>query len=462
MNKSTILVGATCLVVGALAGYLLTGMTPEQNTETGSTEVEKKPLFYRNPMNPAITSPVPAQDSMGMDYIPVYEDDSDTPVAGTVKIDPVIQTNIGVRTVNAELKELSRTVRAAGKIDYDEEKLLQLHPKVEGWIRELRVDTTGQAVEDDDILLTFYSPKLVATQREYLLALENYAGLKDSPYEDLREGARRLVESSRERLVLLDVPEHQIVELEQSGEIKEGLHIHSPGKGTVLKVGVREGQFVNPGTELYRIANLDTVWVYADVYEYELPWISVGDEVEMTVRSVPGQMFAGEIAYIFPYAQSMTRTTRVRIVFQNPDGVLRPEMFADLSILADKRTEQVVIPAEAVVRSGDYEQIFVVNDEGSFEPRRVQLGLESKGEVAILDGVKAGERVVTSAQFLIDSESKLREATAKMTKPGHSPEAHDHRGMEHDGMDHEDMNHGGMSHEGMNHGDMKHEEMNHD
>ena len=188
MNKSTILVGATCLVVGALAGYLLNGMTPEKHTETGSTEVEKKPLFYRNPMNPAITSPVPAQDSMGMDYIPVYKDDSDTPVAGTVKIDPVIQTNIGVRTVNAELKELSRTVRAAGKIDYDEERLLQLHPKVEGWIRELRVDKTGQSVEDDDILLTFYSPKLVATQREYLLALENYASLKGSPYEDRVRG----------------------------------------------------------------------------------------------------------------------------------------------------------------------------------------------------------------------------------------------------------------------------------
>jgi Cu(I)/Ag(I) efflux system membrane fusion protein len=307
-------------------------------------------------------------------------------------------------------------------------------------------------VEDDDILLTFYSPKLVATQREYLLALENFAGLKDSPYEDLREGARRLVESSRERLVLLDVPEHQIVELEQSGEIKEGLHIHSPGKGTVLKVGVREGQFVNPGTELYRIANLDTVWVYADVYEYELPWISVGDVVEMTVRSVPGQVFTGEIAYIFPYAQSMTRTTRVRIVFENPEGVLRPEMFADLSILADKRTQQVVIPAEAVVRSGDYEQVFVVNGEGSFEPRRVQLGLESKGEVAVLDGVIPGERVVTSAQFLIDSESKLREATAKMMEPDESPEAHDHRGMEHEG----------MNHEGMSHGDIKHEEMNHD
>jgi Cu(I)/Ag(I) efflux system membrane fusion protein len=438
MNKSTLLVGALCLGGGIALGYFLTG---GKAVQTGGTEMaqpdsaERKVLFYRNPMNPAITSPVPAQDAMGMDYIPVYEDMDAAPVAGTVKIDPVIQANIGLRTAVAERKPLGRTIRAAGRVDHDEETLVRLHPKVEGWIREIRVDKTGDRVNYDDILLTIYSPKLVATQQEYLLALNNYEALRDSPFDDVRKGAERLVKSSRERLVLLDVPEHQIVELEESRQVKEGLHIHAPADGTVMNIGARQGQFVNPGTELYRIVNLDTVWVYADIYEYELPWVQVGDKLKMTLRAIPGSVFEGNVAYIYPYAQDKTRTTRIRVVFDNPDGLLRPEMFAELSIIASEKPDQVVVPAEAVVRSGDFNQIFVVTDEGAFEPRRVDLGIESRGEVALVSGVEAGERVVVSAQFLIDSESKLREATAKMMEPeinAPKPDHGHHEGMRHD------------------------------
>ena len=438
MNKATWLVGVLCLTAGILAGYLLSGGRSDKahKVSDGQTDSqEKKVLFYRNPMNPAVTSPVPAQDHMGMDYIPVYEDEDIAPVAGTVKIDPVIQANIGLRTAVAERKALGRTIRAAGRVDHDEEKLVRLHPKVEGWIREIRVDKTGERVNYDDILLTIYSPKLVATQQEYLLALSNYAALKDSPFDDVRKGAERLVRSSRERLVLLDVPEHQIVELEQSGQVKEGLHIHAPAGGTVMSIGARQGQFVNPATELYRIVNLDTVWVYADIYEYELPWVQVGDKVRMTLRAVPGRAFEGEVAYIYPYAQDKTRTTRIRVLFDNPEGLLRPEMFADLSIMASERPDQVVVPAEAVVRSGDFNQIFVVTDDGAFEPRKVNLGIESRGEVAVVSGIEPGERVVVSAQFLIDSESKLREATAKMTEPEGDRQEHEHG--HHEGMDHD-------------------------
>ena len=438
MNKATLLVGALCLVGGIAVGYLL---SVGQATQTGPVDSaepdsqEKKVLFYRNPMNPAVTSPVPAKDSMGMDYIPVYEDDDAAPVAGTVKIDPVIQANIGLRTAVAERKSLGRTIRAAGRVDYDEEKLVRLHPKVEGWIREIRIDKTGQRINDDEILLTIYSPKLVATQQEYLLALKNYAALKDSPIDDVRTGAERLVRSSRERLVLLDVPEHQIVELEQSSRVKEGLHIHAPAAGTVMSIGARQGQFVTPGTELYRIVDLDTVWVYADIYEYELPWVKVGDKVQMTLQAVPGRTFKGNVDYIYPYAQDKTRTTRTRVVFDNPEGLLRPKMYAELSIQASEIPDQVVVPAEAVVRSGDFNQIFVLTEQGAFEPRKVQLGVESRGEVAVNSGVVAGERVVVSAQFLIDSESKLREATAKMMEPDSTSTEHeheDHEGMHHD------------------------------
>lgn len=411
MNKVTTLVGIGGLCVGVLVGYTLF-------RDTGAQEsVSPKPLFYRSPMNPEVTSPVPAKGPMGMDYVPVFADSEDSGKPGTVRIDPLVQNNIGLRTAVAKHKDMSRTIRTLGRVDYDEEKLVRLHPKVAGWIRDIRIDNTGQPVSNDDILLSIYSPKLVSTQQEYLLALNNYQALKESPFEDIRGGAESLVKSSRERLVLLDVPEHQIKELEQSRKVRESLHIHAPAGGTVLKIGARQGQYVTPATELYLIADLKTVWVYADIYEYELPWVKEGDRVEMTLASVPGRTFTGELAYIFPYAEAKTRTTKVRLVFDNPDMLLRPEMFAEVSIRAAEKLDQIVVPAEAVVRSGDYNQIFVMTSSGTFEPRRVVLGVESRGQVSVDSGIAVGERVVVSAQFLIDSESSLREATAKMMAP---------------------------------------------
>ncbi len=377
---------------------------------------EKKVLFYRNPMNPAITSPAPAQDEMGMDYIPVYADGgarADEPT-GTVRIDPVTVQNIGVRTARAEQRSLSHAVRAVGRVDFNEERLTRLHPKTEGWIEVLRVSTTGSVVKKDDILLSIYSPQLVSSQEEYLLALRNLQVLQDSPYEEIRRGARELADSARERLRLLDVPEHQIHELETTREIKKRIHIHSPFDGTVMKVGVREGQYVTPKTELYMLADLSRVWVYVDVYEEDLPWVKQGDKADMRVRAVPGRIFRGTVTYIYPYMERKTRTARVRLEFDNPDLLLKPEMFANITLRSGRVVDAVVVPSEAVVRSGERELVFVVREPGKFEPRPVTLGLASGGLVQIIEGVVSGEEVVTSAQFLIDSESKLREATAKM------------------------------------------------
>ena len=220
--------------------------------------------------------------------------------------------------------------------------------------------------------------------------------------------------SSRERLILLDVAEHQIRELERTRKIKKELHIHTPVSGSVIRIGARQGQHVTPNTELYMIVDLNEVWVYADVYEYEVPWINVGDEVEMTLQSAPGKTFTGTLSYIYPYAEAKTRTTKVRLVFDNHDLLLRPDMFADVLIRSDTREDAIVIPVEAVIRSGNNTQVFVVREPGKFEPRPVTLGIESDGLVAVLEGIHAGEEVVTSAQFLVDSESKLGEATAKM------------------------------------------------
>ena len=382
-------------------------------------EKKKSPeiLFYRSPMDPTITSPIPAKDSMGMDFEPVFaKEESNTESIGTVTIDPVMVQNIGVRTAIAEQTSLSRIIHTVGRVDYNEEYMARLHPKTDGWIEELYINKTGERVEEDTILLNIYSPKLVSTQQEYLLALSNLKALKNSKIPDIRRGAENLVASSLTRLKMLDVPPHQIRELEQSGQVKKALHIHSPVAGIVTRIGARKGQYVTPKTELYMIADLSNVWVYADVYEYELPWVKVGDKVEMSLAAVPGKTFTGHLSYIYPYAEARTRTIKVRLLFSNKGLLLKPEMFADVKIYAGILTDVVVIPVEAIVRSGKINQVFVVSSPGKFEPQQVKLGLESDGRIAILSGIRAGDEIVTSAQFLIDSESKLREATSKMMK----------------------------------------------
>lgn len=350
-----------------------------------------------------------------MDFEPIYaEQQTSTEPAGTVKIDPVMVQNIGVRTAKAKLTSLSRIILTVGHVDYNEEYMARLHPKTEGWIETMFVDKTGEQVEKDTILLNIYSPTLVSAQQEYLLALNNLQAMEKSKIPEIRTGAKKLVDNSLARLRLLDVPAHQIRELEQTGKVKNALHIHSPVAGIVTKIGARKGQYVTPKTELYMISDLSEIWVYADIYEYELPWIKIDDEVEMTLAAVPGRTFNGHISYVYPYAEAKTRTIKVRLTFDNKDLLLKPKMFANIKIQAGTLTNVVVIPVEAVVRSGRINQVFVVTSPGKFEPRQVELGLESNGQVVVVSGIKPEDEIVTSSQFLIDSESKLREATSKM------------------------------------------------
>jgi len=417
MNKQMVWVGfvaTAALVVGGSVGYWLAGA---RTSDSGVAQVEKarEPLFYRNPMNPEITSPVPAKDSMGMDYVAVFADsDSDASPKGTVRIDPVTTQSIGVRTAQAELRSLSRDVLTVGRVDYDERRITRLHPKTDGWVEDLFIETTGEKIQEDEILLSIYSPQLVSTQQEYLLALNNLETLSKSPFDDVRRGAESLVATARERLQLLDVPAHQIVELEESRQVMKQLHIHSPSKGVVVNVGAREGQYVTPQTELYFIADLSRVWVYVDIFEEELPWVRVGDVAEMQIHAVPGRTFEGKLTYIYPYAERQTRTIKARLEFSNDELLLKPDMFADISIRAKPVVNIVAVPSEAVIRSGLREIVFIVREQGKFEPRDVRLGVTSDGWTEVREGITPGEHVVVSAQFLIDSESKLREAAAKM------------------------------------------------
>jgi Cu(I)/Ag(I) efflux system membrane fusion protein len=277
---------------------------------------------------------------------------------------------------------------------------------------------TGAPVKADAVLLSLYSPQLVSTQQEYVLALRNLETLRASPFKDVRRGAEELVKTTEERLRLFDVPEHQIHDLKKTLTVKKDLHIHSPADGIVIRIGAREGQYVTPKTELYAIADLSKVWVYVDIYEDELPWVHIGDEARMSITALPGRTFHGTLKYIYPYAESQTRTIKVRMEVDNPDLLLKPDMFAEVSLDASAVTDAVAVPSEAIVRSGLREQIFVQREPGKFEPREVSLGVSSEGWTQITEGVEPGELVVVSAQFLIDSESKLREAAAKMRETG--------------------------------------------
>lgn len=419
MNKQTSMAIAVALIIGAVAGYWFApGMAPTTDTvaTTRQQAEQRTPLFYRNPMNPSITSPVPAKDEMGMDYVPVYKDDdqaADEPT-GTVKINPVTVQSIGVRTVRAERRALAHTIRAVGRVAYDEGRLTRLHPKVEGWVEQVNVNNTGDPVADDQVLLSIYSPQLVATQQELVLAYNNRETLATSPFEDIRKGADEMVSSARQRLQLMDVPQHQLRELERTRQIKKSLHIHAPSDGIVVKIDVREGQYVTPKDQLYMFADLSTVWVYVDIYENEVPWVKAADKATIQVASIPGRTFEGKVAYVYPYLESRTRTVKVRLEFDNSEQLLKPDMFANVTIDAGAQPESIVIPTEAVVRSGPREQVFVVREAGKFEPRPVEIGISADGLTQVLRGLDVGEQVVTSSQFLIDSESKLREATAKM------------------------------------------------
>ena len=423
MNRyvTSVLVGVVALVIGGGVGYWLAG-----SEETSMTAAVQQPasgdrevLYYRNPMNPEITSSVPAQDSMGMDYIPVYADSMQmTGPAGTVRVDSNTLQNIGVRTAVAERRTLFHPVFALGRVAYDEQSITRLHPRTQGWIEEMYVEETGEPISPDHILLSIYAPQLVSTQQEYLLALRNLETLRSSPIPDVRQGAEELVETTLERLRLLGVPEHQIEELISTRQVSELLHIHSPAGGIVTNVGVREGQYVTPQSELYTVADLSRVWVLVDIFENELPWVHVGDEASMTVAGAPGVVFEGQLTYIYPYAERHTRTIKARLEFDNENFVLKPDMIADVTIDASPQQDVIAVPSEAIVRSGLREQVFLVREPGRFEPREVTVGVSSDGWTEIRSGIEPGEEIVASGQFLIDSESKLREATAKMLEQG--------------------------------------------
>lgn len=394
-------------------------LTPLKEGTDGSAEAasgERKVKFWQAPMDPTYISDQPGKSPMGMELIPVYEDEA---TGGTlISIDPTTIQNMGVRTAGVVRGDLSRTIRTVGLVSYEEPKQYVVNAKIAGWVERLYVAETGQQVKKGQKLLEIYSPELVTAQQELLLARDNYNALKSSSIVQIAESAERLLDSSRKRLQLWDVSKRQIAQLEKSGQVRKTLTLYAPYDGVVTMKMINEGMYVKPGMTLLNLADLSKVWVLADIYEYQLPWVREGQPVRVELPYVKGRSLNAHVSYLYPFVEPKTRTVKARIEFDNADFELRPDMYVTVYLTGERLENALVIPQEAVLYSGEKQTVFVAQPGGRFEPRLVKTGLQGEnGHVEVVQGLFEGEQVVTSAQFMLDSESKLREAIQKMMNP---------------------------------------------
>ena len=382
----------------------------------GAAGGERKIAFYRSPMDAKQTSPVPRKDEMGMDYLPVYEDEvagGAAPVEGlaNVQIDPQRQQLIGLRTVEASVGPVGASWRTVGKVAVDETQVHHVNIKVGGFVDTVYVDYVGKPVKRGERLFSIYSPDLLSVQQEYLLALRTRKALSEG---GVATGAGNdLVESARERLRLWDIPESEVKRLEETGKPTKNLTLYSPMTGVVTKKDIVMGHRLNEGDMPYEITDLSRVWVLADAYETDLGRIRTGMTATLSLEAFPNKTFKGKVIFIDPILDAKTRTAKVRLEFANPKGELKPEMFGEVTMQAEKR-EGLRIPADAVIDSGTRKVVFVALDEGKFQPREIEVGSVSGDQVEVVSGLKAGDKVVTRANFLIDSESQLRASLAAM------------------------------------------------
>jgi membrane fusion protein, copper/silver efflux system len=378
----------------------------------GGAEANQRPLYYRSPMDPRVTSPVPAKDEMGMDFVPVYADAVERttiPGMAPVTLDSVSRRLAGIQTAVAVQAPLLRTVRTVGIVQPDESRLHHVHTKVAGYIEKLYVNVTGQYVKQGDPVFDLYSPELLASQEELLRARETVQQLADSSIPEVRRGAADLLLAARRRLQLFDVPDAIIAEIEQTGTARRTLPVRAHGSGYVLAKMAVEGQQVEPGAELFTLADLSRVWVEADFYEYEARLVHAGQMATVTLPYDPTSHLSGRVAYIYPFVDPRSRTLKVRFEFGNADLKLKPDMFVDVTLDVET-ARNIVVPESAVLDTGVRQIVFVESVPGRFVPRAVQVGLKSDGQTEILSGLQAGETVVVSANFLLDSESRLRGA----------------------------------------------------
>jgi RND family efflux transporter MFP subunit len=429
-KQRTALRWALPLLIAGLAGAgymqrerLMNLFSPKAADHASSAAEHAKVLYWVDPMHPAYKSDKPGKaPDCGMDLTPVYESGAGETQGnlpeGAFRISPEKQQLIGVQYGEVAYKQVFKTLRTVGRLSYDETKIVRIHTKIDGWIEKVYVDFTGKEVKQGQPLISIYSPELLQTQQEYLLALKGRDELSQSPFREAVVGGESLLQAARKRLELWDISDEQINELEKTGKPNKTLTLYAPSDGFVMTRNAFPKQRVTPDMELYTIADLSTIWVIADIYEYEAPEIKMGQRADVTLSYYPGRVFRGRVDYIYPQLDATTRTLKARIEVSNRNLALKPDMFANVETRIDYG-RRIVVPEEAVMDSGAEQLVFVAREGGYFEPRKTRLGPKVGNEFIALGGLRVGERVVTSANFLIDSESKLKSAAAGMGMPGH-------------------------------------------
>lgn len=395
------------LLVGIIGGYgiAMLNLWPDQtDSEQQSTESGPKILYWVAPMDPNYRRDGPGKSPMGMDLVPVYEEEPGAEAPeGSISIDPSVVNNIGVRTAEVEVASMRPPIRTVGRIVYDEERVARIHVRSSGWIERLIVRSEGEMVKQGDLLFEIYSPDLVNAQAEFLQALQS--------------GRADLIEASRERLRALDIANSQIAEIERARKTQQYVRVYAPVDGTVTVLNVAEGQFVKPDTQIVTLADTSVVWLVSDVFETNVGQVRIGAVVKAQSKFEPGNEVSGTVDYIYPDLDLVTRTVPVRTVLRNKDGKLKPGMFMTVVIESPPRPKTTVIPREALIRTGKEERVILSLGDGRFQPAAVVSGMEAYGRVEILSGLKAGEMVVASGQFLIDSESSFAGASLRLQPP---------------------------------------------
>ena len=429
---SGIIIGAVALVGVGFAGYWFGMRTVVQSGPVAAAGVkaERKILYYRNPMGLADTSPVPKKDTMGMDYIAVFEGEDEAgggnqtastnsgqaaspfPTSGglgQVSISVEKVQKLGIRTEPATMRMLDKTMRTVGRVEINERNIHNIAPKFDGWIEKLHVKTTGEPVKKGQALFDVYSPELVSAQREYTIAMQGVAALKDAD-ADTRKSMQQLADASLLRLRNWDISEQQVKDLAKSGKTKHSLTFYTPVNGIVLEKKALQGMRFMPGEMLYQIADLSSVWVMADVFERDIALVRAGVKAKVKINAYPDKVFEGVITYVYPTLSPATRTVPVRLEIANPQGLLKPAMFAQVEIPVIGEEKVLTVPVSAVIDSGTRQIALVQLAEGRFEPREISLGSHNDNYVEVLHGIAGGERVVVAANFLIDAESNLKAA----------------------------------------------------
>ena len=384
--------------------------------DTGPVAGDREILFYRSPMDPGVISPEPRMDEMGMDYVPVYADEAETAATqgAVVTIDPAVQQNMNVITRRVERRDISHAIRTVGYFDYDQERMVSVTTKYPGFIEKTYINHIGQPVSKGEPLFEIYAPELVQTEQELLSALRYSQKLESAPL-DTRDRALALVEAARQRLAYWDISGEQIRRLEETGIAFRTLQVLAPANGVVMKrLPGLEGMAAQPGMELLHIADLSNLWLTVEVFDNQLPWIDVGSPATVTLSYFPGVTYRGRVRYIEPEVSETTRTVGLTLDVPNRDRRLRVGMYATVVFEPVAAIGALSVPAEAVIHTGERNLLVVALGNGRFAPREVVLGPSADGFVQVLEGLTDGDEVVTSAQFLIDSESNLREAIQKM------------------------------------------------